>query len=154
MYLGACPHRLSLAPARRSHRCVSSCHNFTVLTQCIVPVGAPLEEHLAQSSLWPEIAKLYGHGAELFCLAASPSGDLIASACKAQTSSTAAVWLWDTKKWTAIGSLVAHGLTVTQLQFSPNGQKLLSVSRDRTFALYDRIPGGSVCCWDMRGVMS
>lgn len=103
--------------------------------------GAPLEEHLAQSSLWPEIAKLYGHGAELFCLAASPSGDLVASACKAQTSTTAAIWLWDTKRWTAIGSLTAHGLTITQLQFSPNGQRLLSVSRDRTFAVYDRVPG-------------
>lgn len=104
--------------------------------------GPPLEEHLAQSSLWPEVAKLYGHGAELFCVAASPSGDLLASACKAQTSSTAAVWLWDTSTWAALGSLTAHSLTVTQLQFSPDGQWLLSVSRDRTVAVYQRGTGG------------
>ena len=104
--------------------------------------GPPLEEHLAQSSLWPEVAKLYGHGAELFCVAASPSGDLLASACKAQTSSTAAVWLWDTSTWAALGCLTAHSLTVTQLQFSPDGQWLLSVSRDRTVAVYQRGTGG------------
>ena len=103
--------------------------------------GPPLEEHLAQSSLWPEIGKLYGHGAELFCVAASPSGDLLASACKAQTSGTAAVWLWDTATWTALGSLMAHSLTVTQLQFSPDGQTLVSVSRDRTIAVYQRTAG-------------
>ncbi|KAL3133219.1 hypothetical protein ABBQ38_007106 [Trebouxia sp. C0009 RCD-2024] len=103
--------------------------------------GPPLEEHLAQSSLWPEVAKLYGHGAELFCVAASPSGDLLASACKAQTSSTAAIWLWDTTTWAALGSLTAHSLTVTQLQFSPDGRWLLSVSRDRTVAVYQRGTG-------------
>lgn len=103
--------------------------------------GPPLEEHLAQSSLWPEIGKLYGHGAELFCVAATPAGDLLASACKAQTSSTAAVWLWDTATWTAVGSVVAHSLTVTQLQFSPDGQTLVSVSRDRTITVYARQTG-------------
>lgn len=103
--------------------------------------GPPLEEHLAQSSLWPEVAKLYGHGAELFCVAASPSGDILASACKAQSSATAAVWLWDTTTWAALGSLTAHTLTVTQLQFSPDGGSLLSVSRDRTVALYTKASG-------------
>ena len=103
--------------------------------------GPPLEEHLAQSSLWPEIAKLYGHGAEIFCVAASPSGDMLASACKAQTSSTAAVWLWETATWAALGSMTAHSLTVTQLLFSPDGQLLLSVSRDRTAAVYRKGTG-------------
>lgn len=74
-------------------------------------------------------------------MTASPSGGLLASACKAQTSSTAAVWLWDTSNWTALASLTAHNLTVTQLQFSPDGNSLLSVSRDRTFALYTRTDG-------------
>lgn len=119
----------------------AACKYTCLLNKGVAATGPPLEEHLAQSSLWPEVAKLYGHGAELFCVAASPSGDLLASACKAQTSSTAAVWLWDTSTWTALGSLTAHSLTVTQLQFSPDGQWLLSVSRDRTVAVYQRGTG-------------
>lgn len=46
----------------------------------------PLEEHLAQSTLWPEIFKLYGHGNDLFCVAADPLGQLFASACKSQVA--------------------------------------------------------------------
>jgi len=42
----------------------------------------PSEENLLQNTLWPEIEKLYGHGNELFALASSPDGSLLASACK------------------------------------------------------------------------
>ncbi len=44
--------------------------------------GAPLEEHLGQSTLWPETAKLYGHAAEVCALAADPRGAFLASACR------------------------------------------------------------------------
>lgn len=44
--------------------------------------GAPLEEHLGQSTLWPEVHKLYGHGGELSALAADPRGAFVASACR------------------------------------------------------------------------
>ena len=46
--------------------------------------GPPLEEHLAQNTLWPEVIKLYGHGNDLYCVAADPRGEFVASACKAQ----------------------------------------------------------------------
>ncbi|KAK9833360.1 hypothetical protein WJX84_009953 [Apatococcus fuscideae] len=101
--------------------------------------GPPLEEHLASNTLWPEIIKLYGHGSDLFALAARSDGAVLASACKAQIVPQAAIWLWDTTTWQPLGKpLEAHALTVTQLAFSPDGQHLLSASRDRTFALWAR----------------
>jgi len=46
----------------------------------------PLEEHLQQNSLWPEIFKVYGHGNDLFALAADPLGCCLASSCRSQVS--------------------------------------------------------------------
>lgn len=51
-----------------------------------MPAGPPLEEHLAHNTLWPEVLKLYGHGNDLFCVAADPLGHFVASACKAQVA--------------------------------------------------------------------
>lgn len=108
--------------------------------------GRPLEEHLAQNTLWPEIHKLYGHGNELFCLAADPKGKYLASACKSQSSTTSAILLWDTATWTVIKSgIKAHMLTVTQLAFSPDGRYLASASRDRSFAVSGRVEGEADC---------
>lgn len=50
--------------------------------------GPPLEEHLAQNTLWPEIVKLYGHANHVFCLAADPRGQYLASACKVLNAKT------------------------------------------------------------------
>lgn len=44
----------------------------------------------------------------------------------------------DSTTWKQIEKLSAHKLTVTQMRFSPNGSLLLSVSRDRTWALFER----------------
>jgi len=98
--------------------------------------GPPLEEHLAGSTFWPEIHKLYGHGNEIYCVAAHPTGIYLASACRAQSTSTAGILMWDTETWTFCANLEAHSLTVTQLAFSPNGKFLASASRDRTLAIF------------------
>ncbi|KFB54025.1 AGAP006889-PA-like protein [Anopheles sinensis] len=98
----------------------------------------PAEESLMQNTLWPEIQKLYGHGNELYSIAASSDGSLIASACRATSSDHAQILLWDTKTWRIVQQLAAHQLTVTQLSFAPNDRLLLAVSRDRTFSVYER----------------
>lgn len=51
----------------------------------------PLETHLLQYTLWPEINKLYGHGYEVMAIAASHDGKTFASASKATKPEFAAV---------------------------------------------------------------
>uniref|UniRef100_A0A182I6K8 Elongator complex protein 2 n=1 Tax=Anopheles arabiensis TaxID=7173 RepID=A0A182I6K8_ANOAR len=99
----------------------------------------PAEETLMQNTLWPEIQKLYGHGNELYAIASSPDGALIASGCRATSTDQAQILLWDTASWRVVQQLTAHQLTVTQLAFAPDGQQLLSVSRDRTFSVFRRV---------------
>ncbi|CAH0604453.1 unnamed protein product [Chrysodeixis includens] len=98
----------------------------------------PTEETLMQHTLWPETQKLYGHGYEVFALAASRDQLLLASASHATTAQHAAVLIWETSTWQQVQKLVSHNLTVTQLAFSPDSQQLLSVSRDRRWTLYQR----------------
>ena len=62
---------------------------------------------------------------------------------QAQAAQFAAVWLWRIADWTPAGQpLEAHSLTVTQMAFSSTGQYLLTVSRDRSFAVWERQPAG------------
>ena len=63
----------------------------------------PPEESLVQNTLWPEEHKLYGHGYELFCVAASPDSGLVASACKSTDAASSRVIIWDTETWTEVG---------------------------------------------------
>lgn len=96
----------------------------------------PTEEHLMQNTLWVELQKLYGHGYELYAIAASSTGKLIASSCKASTLQHAEIIIWDSEKWKIIQKLSSHKLTVTQIKFSPDNSHLLSVSRDRKWSLF------------------
>ncbi|BFG04087.1 probable elongator complex protein 2 [Drosophila madeirensis] len=98
----------------------------------------PQEETLMQNTLWPELQKLYGHGYEIFALAASADGSLLASTCRASTAEHAQIILWNPSNWKQLQKLGGHQLTVTQLSFSPDAQYLVSVSRDRRWSLFER----------------
>ncbi|KAG0727400.1 Elongator complex protein 2 [Chionoecetes opilio] len=98
----------------------------------------PTEDQLMQNTLWPETSKLYGHGNDIFAIAASSDGSILASACRAANNIDAAIILWNTTTWHKLDTLAKHRLTVTQLAFSPDDQYLLSISRDRTWAVFVR----------------
>ncbi|CAF0806842.1 unnamed protein product [Rotaria sordida] len=49
----------------------------------------------------------------------------------------AAIILWNTNTWKPITRLVVHQLTVVRMAFSNDGQYLLSVSRDRSWSLFE-----------------
>lgn len=101
----------------------------------------PFEETLSRHTLWPETEKLYGHGYEISCLAASHDGTLVASACKASSTNHAVIRLFETNRWTELKPpLTAHSLTATRLRFSSDDQFLLSVGRDRQWAIFERAP--------------
>lgn len=99
----------------------------------------PFEDHLARHLLWPETEKLYGHGYEISAVAVSRDGGLVATACRASSIDHAVIRLYDTKEWLEVKpALKAHSLTVTSLQFSPDDKYLLSVGRDRQWAVWER----------------
>lgn len=102
-------------------------------------VHPPLEEHLARYTLWPEHEKLYGHGYEICAVATSHDGSLVATACKASSIDHAVIRLYETREWREVKpALTAHSLTVTSLSFSPDDRFLLSVGRDRQWAVFER----------------
>ncbi|PGG97870.1 elongator complex protein 2 [Blastomyces parvus] len=101
----------------------------------------PLEDHLSKYTLWPEHEKLYGHGYEISALATSHDGTLIATACKASSLDHAVIRLYDAAAttWHEIKPpLAAHSLTVTCLRFSADDKLLVSVGRDRQWAVWRR----------------
>lgn len=103
------------------------------------PTRPPLEDLLSRATLWPETEKLYGHGYELSCLAASHSGKLIASACRASSVNHAVIRLFETDRWTELRPpLAAHTLTATRIRFAPDDGHILSVGRDRQWVVWQR----------------
>ncbi|KAI6714284.1 hypothetical protein JHW43_003231 [Diplocarpon mali] len=99
----------------------------------------PLEDQLSRRTLWPEIEKLYGHGYEISALAASHDGSMVATACKATSIDHAVIRIFETATWHEVKPpLTAHSLTVARLRFSPDDALLLSVGRDRQWAVFQR----------------
>lgn len=98
----------------------------------------PLEDFLQRHTLFPEIEKLYGHGYELTCCATSPSGALIASACRSNNARHAVVRIFNVNKDYLLAEdvLKGHNLTITSLEFSADGRYLAAVSRDRQISLW------------------
>ena len=74
----------------------------------------------------------------MFAVASNHAGLLLASACKATKAEHAEVLLWEEENdsWQIKQRLRGHNLTVTQMEFSPCDEFLLTVSRDRTWALF------------------
>ncbi|KAK9326298.1 quinon protein alcohol dehydrogenase-like superfamily [Lipomyces orientalis] len=99
----------------------------------------PLESQLQRHTLFPEIDKLYGHGYEISSVAVSHSGNLLATTCRANSTTHAVIRLFDTTTWHEIKPPLAeaHALTVTALMFSHDDRYLLSVGRDRLFVVWE-----------------
>ena len=99
----------------------------------------PLEDQLARHTLWPEREKLYGHGYEISAVASSHDGTVVATSCRASSLDHAVIRLYTTKDWREVmPSLKAHSLTVTALCFSSDDRYLVSVGRDRQWAVFER----------------
>ncbi|KAI0334705.1 WD40 repeat-like protein [Cubamyces sp. BRFM 1775] len=99
----------------------------------------PFEGELAAVTLWPEIEKVFGHGYESIALDVSNNKQYIATACKATSAEHAVVRVYETQTWQPVGMpLAGHNLTVTRIAFSPDDSLILSVSRDRTWRLFER----------------
>ncbi|CCE61556.1 hypothetical protein TPHA_0A04810 [Tetrapisispora phaffii CBS 4417] len=102
-------------------------------------VTPPLEDQLQRHLLWPEIEKLYGHGYEITSVAVSSDQQLIASSCRSNNRQHAVIRMFDANTWLEIKPpLSFHDLTITRLQFSHDCKYLLSVSRDRKLAVWER----------------
>ena len=99
----------------------------------------PPEDQLARHTLWPEREKLYGHGYEISAVASSYDGTMVATSCRASSLDHAVIRFYTTKDWREMKPpLTAHSLTVTALCFSSDDRYLLSVGRDRQWAVFEK----------------
>ncbi|KAF8231867.1 WD40 repeat-like protein [Tricholoma matsutake] len=106
----------------------------------------PFEGELASITLWPEVEKIFGHGYESITLTVSSSKRFLATSCKATTPEHAVVRVYNTENYHLVGQpLEGHSLTVTRIAFSPDDKFVLSVSRDRSWQLFEfQNPGAFV----------
>lgn len=71
-------------------------------------------------------------------IASSSSRNLLATACKATTPKHAVVRVYDTERFQLVSQpLEGHSLTITRITFSPDDRFILTVSRDRSWHLFE-----------------
>ena len=100
----------------------------------------PIEDDLSRHTLWPESEKLYGHGFEISAVCSSHDGRIIATACRASSVDHAVIRLFSCPGWRQIKPpLKTHTLTINKLTFSGDDEFLLSVGRDRQWAIFKRV---------------
>ena len=99
----------------------------------------PDEDFLYNNTLWPENSKLYGHGYDIISTAVSHDGTLIASGGKSQSEKHSKLFLWDALKNNLIKKFDGHVLTIVKIEFSYDDKYILSVSRDRSICIFEKI---------------
>lgn len=90
---------------------------------------------LARLSYWTTLTS------QLVSMAASHSGRLLATSCRATTAEHAVVRLVSTSSWNTVAILPGHTLTVTRIQFSPDDRYILTCSRDRGWRVFSQAEG-------------
>ncbi|KIJ69112.1 hypothetical protein HYDPIDRAFT_23968 [Hydnomerulius pinastri MD-312] len=81
---------------------------------------------------WGPLATLEGHDKRIQCVAASPSGPLVATASEDNT-----VRVWDLASREFLGTPLEHPGEVRTVAFSPNGRKLITAGDDALLRIYD-----------------
>uniref|UniRef100_A0A7E4VMN9 Elongator complex protein 2 n=1 Tax=Panagrellus redivivus TaxID=6233 RepID=A0A7E4VMN9_PANRE len=96
----------------------------------------PTTNQLMKYTYWEVAESLYGHSHPSSSVTVSPDGKFLATCCLATNPKDSAVFVRKTSDWDIVSKLEGHTLSVNNLAFSPNSQYLVSVSRDRSYALY------------------
>ncbi|MEC9373541.1 MAG: hypothetical protein VYC34_06845, partial [Planctomycetota bacterium] len=73
-----------------------------------------------------------GHQQDVFALAYSPDGDLLASAGRDGT-----IRIWSVESGVCLAMLPAHDDMIFALEFDPKGERLFSAGRDRRLIEWD-----------------
>ena len=132
-------HNLYVADVRLAHQEWNSSHlaSFDKLLDAHIPAqGQPdyrgWEWFYLKSLGQRELATLSGHTADVFSVAWSPDGRLLASG-----SADFTVKVWDAATWRERATLRGHTESVRSVAWSPDGLRLASSAGDDTLRVWD-----------------